>query len=37
MRPYTKREALADTCKAEFNSRLSRIMARSTENIFGIM
>jgi hypothetical protein len=37
MKPYTKREALADTCKAEFNSRLSRLMARFTENIFGIM
>ena len=37
MKPYPNREALADPRKAEFNSRLSRIMARSTENIFGIM
>jgi len=37
MKPYPNREALANPRKAEFNSRLSRIRTRYTENIFGIM
>jgi hypothetical protein len=37
LKPYPNREALDNPCKAEFNSRLSRIRTRSTKNILGIM